>query len=274
MDNKCVGKNLEGIEFLQGENNSAVRVGVCILDTTNKGIISSGWSALQFGKIIDGICGIAHQPAEFVIAGLVKYQHAASLEKAILEKSKWYEVHALPLSSLIASETCQSSALREIVFGFWAFFSQGDQYTNYLEVKEALLQPMNTFCVDEEEFDVVAMAKAHFVHHSIKCVCVKEDDQVIDIFSLGYGTKEALLLQRKVISVACTSDQMTDLESLCHSTLEEDINLRRWAGLESRENDGVSIPHNDSNKEMGEEEVEEPLDASADDILKNLQNSG
>ena len=209
-----------------------------------------------------------------MIAGLVKYQHVASLEKAISKKAQWYKVHALPLSSLIASETCQSSALCEIVFGFWAFFSQGDQYTNYLEVKESLLQPMNTFCVDEEEFDVVAMAKAHFVHHSIKCVCVKEDDQVIDIFSLGYGTKEALLLQRKVISVACTSDQMTDLESLCHSTLEEDINLRRWAGLESRENDGVSIPHNDSNKEMGEEEVKEPLDASADDILNNLQNLG
>ena len=63
--------NLEGIEFLHGENNSAVHADVFILDTTNKGIISSGWSALQFGKIIDGICGIAHQPAEFVIAGLV-----------------------------------------------------------------------------------------------------------------------------------------------------------------------------------------------------------
>ena len=103
-----------------------MRVGVCILDTTNKGIISSGWSALQFGKIIDGICGIAHQLAEFVIAGLVKYQHATSLKKAILEKAKWYEVHALPLSSLITSETCQSSALCEIVFGFWALFSQED----------------------------------------------------------------------------------------------------------------------------------------------------
>ncbi|MCO5586504.1 hypothetical protein L7F22_040444 [Adiantum nelumboides] len=33
-------------------------------------------------------CRIAHQPSEFVIVGLVKYQHAASLEKAISEKAK------------------------------------------------------------------------------------------------------------------------------------------------------------------------------------------
>lgn len=97
---------------------------------------------------------------------------------------------------------------------------------------------------------------------------------MIDIFSLGYGTKEALLLERKVISVACTSDQMTNLESICHSTVEEDINLRRWAGLESGENGVVSTPHNDGSKEMGEEEVEEPLDASANDVLKDLLNSG
>ncbi len=104
---KCIGKNLEGIEFLRGENDSAVRVGVCIIDTTHKGIISSGWSAIQFGKIIDGVCGMAHQPTKFVIAGLVKYQHAASLEKAISKKAGWYEMHALPLGALIASEIVQ-----------------------------------------------------------------------------------------------------------------------------------------------------------------------
>lgn len=47
----------------------------------------------------------------------------------------------------------------------------------------------------------MTFAKSFFVRHAIKSICVKEDDQVIDIFSLGYGTKEALEHQRKVISV-------------------------------------------------------------------------
>ncbi|MCO5584332.1 hypothetical protein L7F22_038256 [Adiantum nelumboides] len=121
---KCVGKNLEGIEFIQGENTSTVRVGVCIIDTTHKGTISSGWSATQFGKAIDGVCRIAHQPSKFVIVGLVKYQHATSLEKAISKKAKWFELYALPLGSLIAAGTVQPTALREVTFGVWAFFSQ------------------------------------------------------------------------------------------------------------------------------------------------------
>lgn len=127
---KCIGGNLEGIKFLRGdENDSSARVGVCIIDTTHKGMIQSGWSAIQFGKVIDGVCGIAHKPSEFLIVGLVKYQHAASLEKAISKKAGWYEMHVLPLTSLVASETVQTSALREVIFGVWVFFSQGDHYT-------------------------------------------------------------------------------------------------------------------------------------------------
>lgn len=271
---KCVGKNLEGIEFLRGESSSTTRVGVCIIDTTHKNIISSGWSAIQFGKVIDGVCGVAHQPSEFVIAGLVKYQHAASLEKAISEKAKWYEMHALPLSSLIASETVQTSALRDVIFGVWAFFSQGEQYTNYSSVKESLLQPMHSLCVDKEEFDAMIMAKSSFVRRAIKCICVKEDDQVIDIFSLGYGTREALQQQRKVLSVACTNDQLMDLEALCHSTVDEDVELRRWAGLETKEKIDASAPHDDNGTESKEEEIIEPLDASADAILESLLITG
>ncbi|MCO5572911.1 hypothetical protein L7F22_026672, partial [Adiantum nelumboides] len=87
---------------------------------------------------------------------------------------------------------------------------------------------MSTLGIDnKEEFDALTTAKAFFVRHAIKCICLKEDDKVVDIFSLGYGTKEALLQQRKVISVACTNKQMTELEALCHSTMDEDDDLKR-----------------------------------------------
>lgn len=102
---------MQGIEFLRGENSSTMHVGVCIIDTTHKGIIPSSWSAIQFGNIIDRVCGIAHQPYKFVIASLIKYQDGASLEKAILEKVGWYEMHDLPLACLIALEIVKTSAL-------------------------------------------------------------------------------------------------------------------------------------------------------------------
>ena len=108
---KCIGRNLEGIESLQGENNSTIRVGVCVIDTTHKGIIPSGWNVMHFSKVIDGICGLAHQPFEFLIVGLLKYQHVAYLEKAMSKKARWYEVNALPLTSLIASEFVQTSSI-------------------------------------------------------------------------------------------------------------------------------------------------------------------
>lgn len=76
---------------------------------------------------------------------------------------------------------------------------------------------MVSLCVDEEEFDVMAMSKSFFVHQAIKCICFKEDDQAIDIFSLGYGTKETLQQQTKVLSLACTNKQMTQLEAFCLS---------------------------------------------------------
>ena len=108
---KCIGRNLEGIEFLRGESNSTIRVGVCVIDTTHKGIIPSSWNAIQFAKVIDEVCGLAHQPSEFLIVVLLKYQHVAYLEKAMSKKAGWYEVHALPLTSLIASEFVQTSSI-------------------------------------------------------------------------------------------------------------------------------------------------------------------
>ena len=77
---------------------------MCVIDTTHKGIIPSGWNTIQFTKVIDGVCGMAHQPSKFLIASLLKYQHVAYLDKAMSKKAGWYEIHALPLTSLIASK--------------------------------------------------------------------------------------------------------------------------------------------------------------------------
>ncbi|MCO5552122.1 hypothetical protein L7F22_005632 [Adiantum nelumboides] len=127
---------------------------------------------------------------------------------------------------------------------------------------------MSTLGIDDkDEFDALTTAKSFFVRRAIKCICLKEDDKVVDIFSLGYGTKEALLQQRKVISVACTNEQMTELEALCHSTIDEDDELKRWAVL-------VSTPQNDNGKDSENEEIDEPLDAEADAILELLQEIG
>ncbi|MCO5610673.1 hypothetical protein L7F22_064914, partial [Adiantum nelumboides] len=198
-------------------------------------------------------CRIAHQPSQFVIVGLVKYQHAASLEKPISEKAKWYELYAFPL--------------HEVTFGVWAFFSQEEQFTNHSSLKESFFQPMSTLGIDDkEEFDALTIAKTLFVHRAIKCICLKEDDKVVDIFSLGYRTKEALLQQRKVISIACTIEQMIELEALFHSTIDEDDELKRWACL-------VSTPQNDNDKDLGNEEIDEPLDDEVDAILELLQET-
>ncbi|MCO5601223.1 hypothetical protein L7F22_055342 [Adiantum nelumboides] len=215
------------------------------------------WTIKCAGKNLEGI--------EFI---QVKYQHAASLEKAISEKAKWYELYALPLGSLIAAGTIQPTAFCEVTFGVWALFSQEEQFTNHSSLKESLFQPMSTLGIDDkDEFDALTIAKSFFVRCAIKCICLKEDDKVVDIFSLGYGTKEALLQQRKVISVACTNEQMTELEALCHSTIDEDDELKRWAGL-------VSTPQNDNGKDSENEEIDEPLDAEADAILELLQETG
>ncbi|MCO5553773.1 hypothetical protein L7F22_007299 [Adiantum nelumboides] len=225
-------------------------------------------AATQFADNYANEGWIAHQPSKFVIVHLVKYQHAPSLEKAISKKAKWYELYALPLGSLIASGTVQPITLREVTFGVWAFFSQEEKFTNHSSIKESLFQPMSTLGIDdEEELDALTTAKSFFVRPTIKCICFKEDDKVVDIVSIGYETKEALLQQGKVISVACTNEHMTELEALCHSTIDEDDDLKRWVGL-------VSTPQNDNGKDSENEEIDELLDALADAILELLQEIG
>ena len=268
---KCVGSKLEGIEFLGEENASPLPITMCILDTTHSQILPSGWSAVEFGKVIDGVCSITHHPSQFVIVGLVKYQHASSLEKAISRKAGWYAMHVLPIDSLISTETKIFSMIQVVYFGVFAFFSQGEQYDNYSHIKESILQPMHCICVDEGDFDAVTMAKSFFVRRAVKCLCIKENDQVLDVFSLGYGTREALQQQRKVISIACSNDQILQLETICMATIEEDDALQKWAKLDGNEKEDASTSNADDEEKYGDDD---DLDANANDFLQDLKRKG
>ena len=116
-----------------------MRVGVCVIDTTHKRIIPSAWNAIQFTKVVDGICGMAHQPYKFLIIFLLNYYHVSCLGTPISTEVRWYDMHAFSLSSLIASKLVQTNFICNLLFGIWAFFSHGDQYTNYSNVKDSLL---------------------------------------------------------------------------------------------------------------------------------------
>ena len=67
---------------------------------------------------------------------------------------------------------------------------------------------------------------------------------------------------------------MTELEALCHSTLNEDVELRRWAGLDIEHESNVPSPHKEDGKTLEQKEVEEPLDESFNALLHHLVNTG
>ena len=55
------------------------------------------------------------------------------------------------------------------------------------------------------------------------------------------GPKEALQQQRKVISIACSNDQILQLETICMATIEEDDALRKWARLDGNGKEDASL---------------------------------
>ena len=91
---------------------------------------------------------------------------------------------------------------------------------------------------------------------------------------MGYGTKEALQQQRKVVSLIYTNDKMIQLEALCHSTINEDVEPRRWAGLDIKHEGNVPTPHKEDGKTLEQKEVVEPLDESSNALLHHLVNTG
>ena len=66
---------------------------------------------------------------------------------------------------------------------------------------------------------------------------------------------------------------MIELKALCHSTVNEDVELRRWAGLDIKHEGNVPTPRKDDGKTLREEEVVEPLNASPDALLHHLVNT-
>ena len=67
---------------------------------------------------------------------------------------------------------------------------------------------------------------------------------------------------------------MTELEALCHSIVNEDVELRRWVGLDIKHEGNVPTPHKEDGKTLEEKEVVEPLDESLDALLHHLVNIG
>ena len=74
--------------------------------------------------------------------------------------------------------------------------------------------------------------------------------------------------------MVCTNEKMKELEALCHSTINKDMELKRWVGLDIKHEGNVYNPHKDDGKNFEEEEVVEPLDEFADALLHHLVNTG
>ena len=67
---------------------------------------------------------------------------------------------------------------------------------------------------------------------------------------------------------------MTELEALCHSTINEDMELRRWAGLDIKHEGNVPTPHKEDGKILEEKEFVEPLYEFVDAFLHHLVSTG
>ena len=100
---------------------------------------------------------------------------------------------ALSIDSLISTKFVKlCTLLGDLTFAMVTLFAKGNEFNDIQRIKDALLMPMNCICVDKEEYSAILMAKTYIVRCAIERVCVKEDDHVVDMFSFGYATKEAL----------------------------------------------------------------------------------
>lgn len=268
---KSVGNNLEGIEFLGEEESSQLSVGVCIIDATHSFIAEGRWPVSNFSKVLDGLSNISYKPSQFVIVAFVTYKHVKTLERALASKAGWYDMVVMSIDSLISTDVQAFTPLNDITFAVVAFFAEGEEFNDIQRIKDAILVPMNCLHVDTEEFDAVMMAKTYIARRAIQSVCVKENDHVVDMFSLGYATKEALQQQRKVITVSCTSEQTLQLQNTCIETVEADPILKRWAGIDMQPSAEAS-----NVVDVGEDadDEDDDLEANADALLQSIVRPG
>ena len=67
---------------------------------------------------------------------------------------------------------------------------------------------------------------------------------------------------------------MIELEALCHPTINEDVEFRRWTGLDIQHEGNVPTPHKEDGKTLEAKEVVKPLYESVDALLHHLVNTG
>ena len=85
-------------------------------------------------------------------------------------------------------------------------FTKEQEFGDILRIKNAISLPFTCISTTEENHNDMELAKALMVRCIISDACIKEDDHVVDVLTLGYAAKESLLLPQKVISVVCTNE--------------------------------------------------------------------
>lgn len=103
------------------------------------------------------------------------------------------------------------------------------------------------------------------VQRVINDVCIKEDDHVVDILTLGFGAKEALLLQRERSFQLCgTTEYLVKVETTncLLAAVDTSLVLKKWAGL---------VPES---KVVVSDEENEDVNGEADDNDLNLGDVG
>lgn len=117
----------------------------------------------------------------------------------------------------------------------------------------------------EKEQNHLEVAKAYLVQRVINDVCIKEDDHVVDILTLGFGAKEALLLQRERSFQLCgTTEYLVKVETTncLLAAVDTSLVLKKWAGL---------VPES---KVVVSDEENEDVNGEADDNDLNLGDVG
>lgn len=271
---KMVGANLEGIEFLGDDKvGSKLSVGVCILDATHDLIAEGRWSYTHFERVLDGLTNITFEPSQFIFLVFIRHIHIAALERALAAKAGCYEIQVIGMDSLFAMNARSLVQLGDYSFGVVVTFTKQEAFSGISHIRDALSLPFSCITCVEKEKNHMELAKAYMVQRVINDVCIKEDDHVVDILTLGFGAKEALLLQRKVISVVCTNEQSVKVEEDCLAAVGTSLVLKKWAGLvpESKE----VIVTDEENEDMdGEGDDSDLMLEDVGSFLKGLSKSG
>ena len=85
--------------------------------------------------------------------------------------------------------------LSEFFYGVVVIFTRDQEFGYILCIKDAISLPFTCISIIQENQIDMELAKALMVSHIISDACIKEDDHVVDVLTLGYAAKKSLLLQ-------------------------------------------------------------------------------